>query len=171
MWLLVPLVIVTAVMQMPPAHSQPTQPAGVPAKVADLGWLAGGWQGEMWGMKAEEHWARPSGGAVMAMFRLGADTPSGLYEFILAEEDEDGKVRLRIHHYLRPMKAREAAPVTFTVVEIRDGFVRFARTGGGFPTSIAYERVDAMRLTIRLDDNEYAFQRIAPAVTTQPAGR
>ena len=76
------------------------------AEIADAAWLAGRWGAEALGGTAEEHWAAPSGGAMVGMFRLTTDGEASFYElFALAEEE--GSLVLRLKHFHADMRGWE----------------------------------------------------------------
>ncbi len=68
------------------------------AKVDDLAWIAGSWQGEALGGHFEETWNPPSGGTMVGMFKLVKEDGIGFYEICSIVPDGDS-LRLRIKHF------------------------------------------------------------------------
>lgn len=75
--------------------------AGIAAKIADVSFLAGRWQGKMGKNKdnhVEEVWSNPSGNNVVGMFRwLKADGTPSMFELLTIQEEE-GTLALRLRH-------------------------------------------------------------------------
>ena len=74
--------------------------AGPPARLADLAWMAGSWEGEgIEGAPAAEAWSPAAGGQMPGHFRqLKADGSVMFYE-ILALAEKDGSLALRLKHF------------------------------------------------------------------------
>ncbi len=69
-----------------------------PAKIEDLAWIAGHWQGEAMGGAFEETWNPPMGGAMMGMFKFVSDDQIGFYELLTIVPAADSLV-LRLKHF------------------------------------------------------------------------
>lgn len=67
------------------------------ARIADLAWLEGRWQGEGLGGTVEEVWGPPAGGAMVGYFRLVTNAKPALYE-IMTLLEVDGSVEMRLKH-------------------------------------------------------------------------
>jgi hypothetical protein len=91
------------------------------ARVADLAWLAGQWQGEGLGGTFDEVWSAPVGGAMVGYFRLVRDGKAVFYE-ILTLLEVDGSVEMRLKHVNPDMTGWEEKSgfVTFGLVKIDD---------------------------------------------------
>ncbi len=87
------------------------------AKIADLVWLQGQWQGEGLGGTMEEVWSAPAGGAMVGYFRLAREGEPAFYE-IMTLLEIDGSVEMRLKHVNPDMTGWEekAAFVTFRLV-------------------------------------------------------
>jgi hypothetical protein len=77
-----------------PAIAQP------PARIADLAWMVGSWEGEgIGGAPAAEAYSAPSDGKMIGHFRqLKADGTTMFYELILIEE-VNGSLRYNVKHF------------------------------------------------------------------------
>lgn len=74
--------------------------AGPPARLADMAWLAGSWDGVgIGGAAATESWSPAAGGQIPGHFRqLSADGTVMFYE-LLALAEKDGSLVLRLKHF------------------------------------------------------------------------
>jgi len=72
--------------------------ASPPAKVADLAWIEGTWQGQGLGGQTEETYSAPLGGAIVGHFRLVKADKVVFYELVTFVE-EAGTVLLRLKHF------------------------------------------------------------------------
>ncbi len=67
--------------------------------IEDLSFISGTWQGEIFGGKADETWLPPRDGTMAGMFRLTWKDGRRLYEFLLIEETQEGKVEMAFRHF------------------------------------------------------------------------
>ena len=90
----------------------------VPARVADLVWLAGRWTGEGLGGRGEEAWSEPDAGSMVGYFRLVKDGKPVFYE-IMTLLEADGSIELRLKHVNPDMTGWEEKNdfVTFKLVK------------------------------------------------------
>lgn len=68
------------------------QPAGKPASLDALAWMAGDWTGTMGRAAIEEHWIAPRGGTMLAVSRTVAGDRTVAFEFLRLEQRADGVV-------------------------------------------------------------------------------
>lgn len=110
-----------------------------PARVADLAWLTGRWEGEGLGGTIDEVWSAPAGGAMVGYFRLVRDNKPVFYEILTLVEVE-GSVDLRLKHVNPDMTGWEEKNgfVTFR-------FVRQDSTGVWFE-GLTFKRVGPDRI-------------------------
>ncbi|MBI1321949.1 hypothetical protein GC170_02010 [bacterium] len=88
------------------------------ATLADVKLLAGHWQGDFLGAKAEELWLPPAGGAMAGIFRLYEGDKVMFYELMLLVEEE-GSVSMKLKHFHADLKGWEEkdAMKTFRFVQ------------------------------------------------------
>jgi len=111
----------------PPSAASPTT-ATAPLRVADLGWLAGTWEGTMGGAPIAEHWSAPEDGEMVGLFRWRRERP--LYEILVIEDTPGGAV-MRLRHFgpgLVAWEEKEGA-VVFRAVEHGPCSAVFAEEG------------------------------------------
>lgn len=77
-----------------------------PAKINDIAWLTGYWQGEIWGGQSEEVWSHPLAGSMMASFKYASEDKVKFYELITIVEQDDSLV-LRLKHFSGGLKGWE----------------------------------------------------------------
>ena len=77
------------------------QPASPPmAKIDQMAWLAGYWEGEGLGGTMEDIWMPPRDGVILGAFRLVQPGGKGFYE-LFAIEEFDGSLRFVVKHFHR----------------------------------------------------------------------
>jgi len=121
-------------LRLAPGASRPA------ARVADLAWLAGRWEGEAFGGTIDEVWGEPAGGAMIGYFRLvGKDGKPVFYEILTILEAE-GSVEMRLKHVNPDMTGWEEKNdfVTFKLV-------RHDETGAYFE-GLTFRRVGPDRI-------------------------
>jgi hypothetical protein len=93
--------------------------AGNKAKIDELFWLAGNWQGTENDIISEEQWAKPIGNTMMGMYRMVAKNEAVFYELMLLEEDSLG-VMLKLKHFNKNLKGweeKEHTGVAFRLIK------------------------------------------------------
>jgi hypothetical protein len=107
-------------------------PAAGPAAsdVDRLQWMRGRWVGEKGGVRMEEHWIGPLGGALL---RVHGDVKAGRlvsWEFFRIDASDEG-----VFYYASP---RSAPPTPFKLVEMESRRVVFENKTHDFPQRILY---------------------------------
>jgi hypothetical protein len=77
-----------------------------PASIADLNWISGYWQGEIWGGQFEEIWSHPMAGSMMASFKFTENNQVKFYELMTISEYQ-GSLRLQLKHFGRDLTGWE----------------------------------------------------------------
>ena len=119
-------------------------PANRPAATIDqMAWLAGTWEGELFGGRFEEHWSAPSVGTMPGIFKLIHDGVVTFYEFAVFVEEE-GSLALKLKHFNADMTGWEEKDdfVTFPLVEITDEAALFS--------GLSYRRQGPDRVLVHL---------------------
>jgi hypothetical protein len=73
-------------------------PPSPPAKIEQMAWLAGYWEGEGLGGQMEDIWMPPRNGVILGAFRLTKADGKGFYELFAIEESE-GSLRFVVKHF------------------------------------------------------------------------
>lgn len=88
------------------AGDEPARATKESTSVDDLAWIAGNWQGEIFGGPIQEMWTAPTGGTMAGVSRMGADGKKAVYESLLIEE-VDGVPTMFLRHFGSKLAARE----------------------------------------------------------------
>lgn len=138
------LLLATVAHTETPAISATTTPntlrleegaASPPAKIADLAWLAGYWQGDGLGGTCEEVWGKPHGDRMTGFFTL---VQNGVFTFseTMVIVEENGSLALKLKHFKPDFVGWEEKDkyVTFRLVRLGErealfSGLTFRRTG------------------------------------------
>ena len=128
--------------------------------IADVAWMAGGWQTAPSGRRqVEEHWTKPAGGSMMGMSRTVAGDKTVEFEYLRIEQRADG-----IYYVAHP-KAR--CPGTdFKLTRASATEAVFENPQHDFPKRIIYRKSGDDSLTASIDGGEgsksisFAYQRM-----------
>jgi len=80
-------------------------------KLENISWISGNWKGEALGGIAEENWSKPSGGSMMASFKLIKDGKVLFYEIEIIREVENTLI-LQLKHFNNDLKGWETKDET-----------------------------------------------------------
>lgn len=80
-------------------------------KLENIAWIAGNWKGEAFGGQTEEIWSEPSGGSMMATFKLINDGKVVFYEIEIIREIENSLI-LQLKHFNGDLKGWETKDET-----------------------------------------------------------
>ena len=80
-------------------------------KLENIAWLAGNWKGNALGGQVEENWSQPTGGSMMAAFKLIKDGQVVFYEIEIIREIENSLV-LQLKHFNNDLKGWETKDET-----------------------------------------------------------
>ncbi len=89
------------------SYEYPTTPLAK-AKVEDLGWLSGAWQGSFQEDTVDEYWSHAQPGSMVGVYRWVKEGNPWLYEMMLVETEGDSVVA-RFKHFDPGLKGREEA--------------------------------------------------------------
>ena len=113
-------------------------------KLENIAWIAGTWHGEAFGGITEEIWSEPSGGSMMATFKLIVDEKVQFYEIEVIREIEDSLI-LQLKHFGSDLKAWETKDesVDFPLREITENKVVFE--------GMTFEKVSSNEMNVYVD--------------------
>jgi hypothetical protein len=113
-------------------------------KLENMAWISGTWQGEAFGGIAEEIWSEPSGGSMMATFRLIIDGKVSFYEIEIIREVENSII-LQLKHFNNDLKGWETKDETidFPLVKITPSKVIFE--------GMVFEKVNDKEMNVYVD--------------------
>ncbi|MFN0010849.1 MAG: DUF6265 family protein [Phycisphaerales bacterium] len=129
-----------------PTASTPTKGAPTASPLAELGFLAGAWRGDMSGGVAEEVWSAPVGSSIMGCFRwLKPDQTPSMFEILTITREGEATV-LRLRHYSPKLVAKEEKdkPLALTLTESGPTRAVFTaeKDGAGDLNAVRYELRD-----------------------------
>jgi hypothetical protein len=113
-------------------------------KLENIKWIAGNWKGEAFGGLTEENWSEPSGGSMMATFKLINKGQVVFYEIEIIREIENSLV-LQLKHFDNELKGWETKDETvdFPLKEITSNKVIFE--------GMTFEKISDKEMNIYVD--------------------
>ena len=113
-------------------------------QLKNISWISGNWKGEAFGGQTEENWSEPSGGSMMATFKLISDNKVVFYEIEIIREIENTLI-LQLKHFDKDLKSWETKDETvdFALKEITENKVVFE--------GMTFEKVGDKEMNIYVD--------------------
>ena len=113
-------------------------------KLENIAWIAGTWRGEAFGGITEEIWSEPSGGSMMATFKLIVDEKVQFYEIEVIREIENSLI-LQLKHFDSDLKGWETKNETidFPLIEITETKVIFE--------GMTFEKISSNEMNVYVD--------------------
>ena len=113
-------------------------------KLENISWISGTWHGEAFGGKTEEIWSQPSGGSMMATFKLINDGAVSFYEIEIIREINNTLI-LQLKHFGNDLKGWETKDETvdFPLISITQNKVIFE--------GMTFEKIDPNRMNVYVD--------------------
>lgn len=110
-------------------------------KLENIRWIAGNWKGEAFGGITEENWSEPSGGSMMATFKLISDGKVNFYEIETISE-VNNSLLLRLKHFNNELKGWETKDETvdFPLIRVTKNKAIFE--------GMVFESVDEKNMTV-----------------------
>lgn len=118
--------------------AQPALGSGPAAKISDLAWMTGSYEGSMPNGTLEENWAEAKAGSIAALVRStdGKDATT-MIELITIEET-DGSLVLRLQQWNPGWVARSEGPQVMNLVSSEANKVVFEDASGGALKTLGY---------------------------------
>lgn len=145
-----------------------TQAQQLEPKLKNIAWISGTWHGEAFGGKTEEIWSQPSGGSMMATFKLTVDEKVQFYEIEIIREVENSLI-LQLKHFNNDLKGWETKDETidFPLKYITKDKVVFE--------GMTFQKVSDNEMTIYVDMKEnntvetvaFHYKKLQKKITTQ----
>ena len=113
-------------------------------KLKNIKWISGHWKGEAFGGQTEENWSEPSGGSMMATFKLINDGEVSFYEIEIIREVDNSLV-LQLKHFDNDLKGWETKneTVDFPLKYITKNKVVFE--------GMSFEKIGATEMNVFVD--------------------
>ena len=110
--------------------------------VADLGWIAGQWQGELGQASIIEVWTPALEGNMTGLFRMMRGGKVSLYELMTIEASPAGPV-LRLRHFGAGLTARDDKAAEFPLKKLAGQVAVFeGQEAGGVVVTLVYRAVE-----------------------------
>ena len=118
----------------------PALAAGPAAKVSDLAWISGHYEGPIGKGMLEENWVESKGGTIGSFVRAtNGEGATSMIELIVVEETM-GSLTLRLKQWNPGWKERYREPQVMELVSIEPGKVVFKNTGEGGIRQLGYTK-------------------------------
>jgi len=118
--------------------------------IEDVAFLAGAWEGEVFGGVGEEYWTQPRAGSMLGVFRLIDDDETTITEYFIVHESEDG-VWLRFKHFNTRFDTWDTdGPLTFRLIEASPERALFRSPDPAQAPNLLEYRLDGERLVVRV---------------------
>ena len=117
-------------------------------KLENIKWISGNWKGEAFGGQTEENWSEPSGGSMMATFKLINEGSVSFYEIEIIREIENSLI-LQLKHFDNDLKGWETKneTVDFPLIKLTPTHV--------ISEGMSFEKVSATEMNVYVDiENE-----------------
>jgi hypothetical protein len=113
-------------------------------KLENIKWISGNWKGEAFGGQTEENWSEPSGGSMMATFKLINDGEVSFYEIEIIREVENSLI-LQLKNFDTDLKGWETKneTVDFPLIKITPTQVIFE--------GMSFEKVNENEMNVYVD--------------------
>ena len=134
------------------------------AKVSDLAWMSGHYEGSTGNGTLEENWAKPVGGSIASLVRSTDGEKTTMIELIVVEEEE-GSLVLRLQQWNPGFAPRTEGPQVMKLIEISDNKVVFEDVSGGGLKKLGYSR-EGNQFTISIETAGGSFD--IPLMTQSP---
>ena len=109
------------------------------AKVTDLSWLTGSWDGRLSLTILEQNWSLPRSGTIASLVRQTGPEGIGMVEIVYIEEAE-GTLNLYFQQWDVGFKSRTPAAQKMTMTEITKNSVTFTAVDDGGLSVLKYSR-------------------------------
>jgi hypothetical protein len=135
----------------------PARSAGPPAKIDQLAWLTGSYEGPSGTGVLEENWIEATNGSIAALVRMRSGATTSFLELIVIEEEE-GSLVLRLQQWNPGFVPRTEKPSTMDLVSIAESKVTFkAREEGGIQV-LSYSKPAPEQFVISIETARGSFE-------------
>lgn len=116
----------------------------IEAKLDNIAWISGTWHGEAFGGQVEEIWSEPSGGSMMATFKLVVEGQVGFYEIEIIRE-VGNTLLLQLKHFKSNLKGWE------TKDETVDFPLKYITKNKAVFEGMTFERIGDTKMNVYVD--------------------
>ncbi len=130
------------------------------AKVENLSWLTGSWDGQMGPNVLEENWSMPRSGTIASLVRQTGPDGMGMVEMVFIEE-ANGTLELHLQQWDSGFSPRTQAAQKMTMADMTENSVTFRAVGEGGLAQLKYSRpsADEFNIDVRtMTDQEFTIK-------------
>ena len=120
------------------------------AKVENLGWLTGSWDGQLGPNVLEENWSLPRSGSIASLVRQTGPDGMGMVEIVFIEE-ANGTLELHLQQWDSGFVSRTPGAQKMTMSEMTENSITFLAVGEGGLAELKYSRPaeDAFHIDVK----------------------
>ena len=120
------------------------------AKVENLSWLTGSWDGQLGPNVLEENWSLPRSGSIASLVRQTGPDGMGMVEMVFIEE-ANGTLELHLQQWDSGFVSRTAGAQKMTMSEMTENSITFLAVGENGLTELKYSRPaeDAFHIDVK----------------------
>ena len=130
------------------------------AKVENLSWLTGSWDGQLGPNVLEENWSLPRSGSIASLVRQTGPDGMGMIEMVFIEE-ANGTLELHLQQWDSGFSPRSPAAQKMTMADMTENSVTFRAVGEGGLAQLKYSRpsADEFNIDVRtMTDQEFTIK-------------
>ena len=130
------------------------------AKVTELGWLTGSWDGQLGPNILEENWSLPRSGSIASLVRQTGPDGMGMVEMVFIEE-ANGTLELHLQQWDSGFSPRTPSAQKMTMSDMTENSVTFRAVGEGGLAQLKYSRpaADEFHIDVRtMTDQEFTIK-------------
>ncbi len=130
------------------------------AKVENLSWLTGSWDGQLGPNVLEENWSLPRSGSIASLVRQTGPEGMGMIEMVFIEE-ANGTLELHLQQWDSGFSPRSPAAQKMTMADMTENSVTFRAVGEGGLAQLKYSRpsADEFNIDVRtMTDQEFTIK-------------
>ena len=120
------------------------------AKVENLSWLTGSWDGQLGPNVLEENWSLPRAGSIASLVRQTGPDGMGMVEMVFIEE-ANGTLELHLQQWDSGFVSRTPGAQKMTMSEMTENSITFLAVGDGGLAELKYSRPaeDAFHIDVK----------------------
>ena len=130
------------------------------AKVENLNWLTGSWDGQLGPNVLEENWSLPRSGSIASLVRQTGPDGMGMVEMVFIEE-ANGTLELHLQQWDSGFSPRSPSAQKMTMSDMTENSVTFRAVGEGGLAQLKYSRPaeDEFHIDVRtITDQEFTIK-------------
>ena len=133
------------------------------AKVENLGWLTGSWDGQLGPNVLEENWSLPRSGSIASLVRQTGPDGMGMVEMVFIEE-VNGTLELHLQQWDSGFVSRTPGAQKMTMSDMTENSITFLAVGEGGLAELKYSRPaeDAFHIDVKTATDQAFTVKLKP---------